>query len=603
MHSADSTSDNTDDLHNRAFERGSHSTDSGDAPVQSTAAEDPFLQETSSDTTYLMDEYCGLNGYVLKTAEDCLGSCNIMNECRTPKNNAAHSEVESHNCHGDTKHTSDEDCTEEDSPSILQALQRTSDPYFLTHLTTSGMQSPIGTRQSFVNGEFGTRHDTGLGKRSNCVHVPSLPVTPLAPEVSNPMAIESWLNVRSIQDANYHQHDTPGFSCVANQNGVRSSLMHHKRDDVVANMSTGLYQGNCNDSMHQSESPVTMPDSVDLPTLECREIKRKSSSVTGLLYEASHTSESSLFQHHQNSIASSPLVQGVDDNCEGVRTLIQDSVDSTKLPSLILKENQSMNVSARDRDLSINRKDTQTVCDLQRFQPTSFSTPFQSTDESSATSGAHFNLHFNQTEWKSRRHEKGSDDVTDNSPTRLDSHWTLYHSTAVHSNVLTKVGDTTSSRKPTTLPARSTHKSILKKRSGNAAMLLDSCDGQATAGQHLTGKGISKSVTFNLSFNSSCSDDESSVLAEDTPRHLWCSSGSLPPSHCEDEIEGVMDSEDVCTSGGPREVVEENVVCENQNNWHCHCCLDDMCILAMDTPVHMWASPSINFIDDTFNNF
>lgn len=601
IQSANSISDNSDDLHNRAIERTLHATDSGDTSIPSTAAENPVSLESSNDSTYLED-CSGQCGGVLKTAKDSVDEHSTVGERCTPKVNAADREVESRNGNSNIKKIAQEDSTEEESPSILQALLTTSQlsgtcPF--TRLTPSDVHSPVGAHQPFVSDEFETRHDAGVRQGSRDIHTPSLPLPPTVSS-SNQQGTEPWLKAHDVENTSCPQQDTCEFSCVSSS--VHSSFTLNL-GDLVADTPAGEGQGRdgcSDDSTHLSESPVTMPESVDQSILKCRDINKCTSSGSERLYKACNTADPSQCQRY-NYTPMSHSPKDFDSDFHGLEDVIPDSVDSTRPSLLRLEVNQSMEIRARD--LSIRVKDTQTVCDLQRFQPPSFSTPFQSIDKSLDASGTRLNLRSNQPEWESRRHEERSNnskddgDVTDNSLTRLDSHWALNLSTTTPSKVPTNVDFTTPSRGAGNLLPNSACKSILKKRK-SISTSLDSCDGVSSSGQHFTNRRP-KFVTFNLSYNSNLNYDNSSVLAKDTPKHLWCSISSLP-DHEEDKImEGYVDSEDVCIANSHKENVEE-IVCGNLNNWQGPCSLDDVCLLAMDTPVHMWASPSIKFIDDTF---
>ena len=98
------------------------------------------------------------------------------------------------------------------------------------------------------------------------------------------------------------------------------------------------------------------------------------------------------------------------------------------------------------------------------------------------------------------------------------------------------------------------------------------------------------------------SGGDSSVLAAETPKDQWC---SLNIDHCRDKnFSGYV----CCTASScdsHKEVVGNSDTHTNfENNvWITQQSSNPTCIFAMETPVHMWTSPTVKLVDNTFKHF
>ena len=377
----------------------------------------------------------------------------------------------------------------------------------------------------------------------------------------------------NVQNANSLQQGTPTGSC-------KGSDMHfsfvHNLGKVLSNLSVEDGEDDdCNDSTHLSESmesPVSLPGCVLHPTSESKG-EEGISSVGDLHFNTCKASELASQCRMYSGISPRNVV---DSELHCLKDVTNYSIETTRSSCVGLKENLLM--ENKLRDLASRDERIHAICDLPRFQPVSFSTPFKST----CASQVHFQLHPKQKDLGAEGCEGGGSDGDDCS-TRLDwSHVLLNHSTTSPGEVLAKVGYTTPSRGTVTIPVVSPHKSILKKRNGSISQLSG---GEASSSHCSAGRGHARCVTFNISPDPNVTCDDSSILATETPRCLWHSSNTLD---CINEM-----VEDTWSESCARADLKDEI-----EGVHCNY-LEDTCILAMETPVHMWTAPPIKYIDST----
>ena len=289
------------------------------------------------------------------------------------------------------------------------------------------------------------------------------------------------------------------------------------------------------------------------------------------------------------------------------------------------------------------------TCQVENFKPSSFSTPFRANvySKGDLSESGRTSSHSDSTrmEWYSdNHHSTGStrmECISDrnlnstcadpsssgmecntmlspDAPSRFDSSiWNQFNSHH-YDSVRTPP-------KAQPIPA-SAKKSILKNRQNTSF----AC------------KNLSKSVTFKLPFDSPSihTDSSSCVLATETPEHLWCTIPRLQgPGLTESDTQNLpriqtslVDADNItivtAVSPGESSVILENAVlldnvqlqlfqsddsscrmspgfptvltqaaaaCSMQESE-----LEPMSILATATPMDMWNTPEINFIDNTF---
>ena len=279
-----------------------------------------------------------------------------------------------------------------------------------------------------------------------------------------------------------------------------------------------------------------------------------------------------------------------------------------------VSKDENLQVSTDERELGDHSE--RKHVSSQTFRPPSSSTPFQGSVRQHTLVSHDYSTHLSLA--KNLFYDS----------TRLSS-YTELQPPFISTGIVTPPCNRSIGTQPGGVSTRGSEvKSILKRRCGSHSCCLRNRVIPSAR------KRLSKSVTFNLPFDSVSESHSTSVLAKETPEHMWTTisfqqdglwPGGIQESSCDSERGDSGKVKFVGVEDIPmNELTEcsEHVSCildatisqewctDSSLDYNSNSFLDqqqisstaqseDLSVLAMETPTNMWLSPPINLIDNT----